>query len=363
MNNQEISRILDIINKTCNFNKLKEDIEYNTLLSKYNKREQKVINLVEERGLSGFRYQKMINQCVEYINKAINNRDSDFKGTGTLKLNGTDYKVNLGKYYLNIPSELFDWVDIFQYIHIQVILINIIGDFKEDDEVKFYPRGKGGYQLNDNWDYNDNNKKLYNVNIRVECYALNNKLNVQSFTSVFYHEFNHAYENYNRLKNSHGGSSFKDLARRKRYGSAISYMRSNNEFTSSIGEILYRLWDNSELTSTAAAIYGELSAINSKRKNYIQDMEKTHTYERYLALKKDLVNVNKVTDEDAWFNVASMMGYYKSNMDINLFRKNFIKRSYMLLDKFFRQIGKVASLYYDKKEGIELNSNKKEYMY
>lgn len=363
MENEEIDRIHEIINKTCMYNKLKEDIEYKTLLSKYNKREQKVINLVEERGISGFRYQKIINQCVDYINKYLASNQSNEQGTGNLKLNGKNINVNVEAYNISIPPKLFNWVDIFNGLNISVKVYNIVKDLNREDEMKFYPHGEGAYALNNNLDYNSEDKKLYNVVIKIHCYALNGKLNIHSFSEVFYHEFNHAYENYKRLLNSNGTSSIMNLNSRKRYNAAISYLNSNDLPAKAIGEILYRLWDDSELTATSGAIFGELKAMNSKRQNYVKDMENTHAYKHYLELKEAIEVLNKNDDEIIWYNVASIMDYFKINMDIKNFKDSFIKRSRLLLDKYFRQMGKAASLYYDETEGIELNSNKKEYMY
>lgn len=363
---KEIERINEIISKTSlDKDYILTEAERSLRLEKFNKDECTVINLVEDRGLSGFRYQKIVDICVDYINKELNESDGEIEGIGTVTINGNKYNgVLVRNFEISIPSELFNWVDIFDGLHITANVKNIIGEFNKNDTIKFYPTDSGKYIINSTMDYNYKTKKLEDVRIEIGCYALNNQLNIHSFTSVFYHEFNHAYENYKRLLNSHGARSMSDINSHMRYKNAIMMVKSKHKEYNKVGWILYRLWDKSELISGAASIYAELKEMGSKRGNFIKDIEKTNTYKRYKTYKKyidEIKNDDTITDT-IWKNIAYLMGEF-DNININDFKNSFIKRSYMLLDKYFRQMGKVASLYYDESEGIELNSNKKEYMY
>ena len=363
---KEIERINEIISKTSlNKDYILTEVERGVRLEKFNECERKVINLVEDRGLSGFRYKKIIDICVEYINKALNEEDGEIEGIGTVTINGNKYNdAVVQNFEIDIPSELFNWVDIFNSLHIKANVKNIIGDFNREDEIKFYPVDNGKYTINSTMDYDYKTKKLDNVNIEINCYALNDKLNVHSFTSVFYHEFNHAYENYNLLKNSSGARSMSDINSHMRYKNSIMMIKSKHKSYNKVGWILYRLWDKSELISGAASIYAELKEMGSKRGNFIKDIERTNSYKRYKMLKKyidDIKNEDMITDT-LWKNIAYLMGNYK-NINIDDFKNSFIKRSYMLLDKYFRQMGKVASLYYDESEGIKLNGKNKEIKY
>ena len=81
--------------------------------------------------------------------------------------------------------------------------------------------------------------------MKVNCYAINNKIIMHSFLSVFLHEFLHFYESYNRTKNSQ--ENILGYIRQPRFNNILKRESKNFNFTKeefdALNIVLYRLFN------------------------------------------------------------------------------------------------------------------------
>lgn len=291
--------------------------------------EGKVINIVEERGLSGLKYSKVCGEMIEYIKKYA-----------------YSYIPNnciTEKYYFNNGKDVKDLhVWIYEYLR----------------------NAGSGSNTSNKYDTINKDNQLKNGEIEIVCYMINDEFIDSTFKVSFFHEINHAYENYKRLLNYQKNSDLKEKnlyykLNNINYIGKTKLFNSSNEYDLAMGEILYRLWTDSERNALATHIYGDLDSMKSKKENFSKDLKKSSAYEIYFNLKNNCIPlINSLNDNELWQKYMQILGfkYNYMNKDIDAFKKSFIKRSNILLNSLFHNIGKVASLYYDQSEGIDLTN-------
>ena len=232
----------------------------------------------------------------------------------------------------------------------------------EDKMYEYLRIGGSGSNVSNKHDTLNKNKQLKNSEIEIVCYMINDDFIDSTFKVSFFHEINHAYENYKRLLNYHKNSDLKEKnlyykLTNINFIDKIKLLDSTNVYDIAMGKILYRLWTDSERNSLATHIYGDLESMKSKRKNFSKDLKKSGAYEIYFDIKNNcLPLINSLNDNELWQKYMQILGfkYDYMNKDVELFKRSFIKRSNILLNSLFHNIGKVASLYYDQSEGIDL---------
>lgn len=295
-----------------------------------NEYKNRIIRLVEERGVAASRETSTVNSILWYIQKKIS-------------LNGEIYGLTT-KFY--VPSRFLDG---FSFLHNPTILVT------NKDITEHYVMLKDG-SGNCTIDSNNSvvvNGKLNNVVIKIRSYSVMNELIDRTFLNTIYHELNHLYDvfkNYEKDKNV------------VRYCNDVKRISSPNriedeKFQIYWKEVFYRLFSNTEFNALIASVYGDLQGMKSVRKNFHNDYKKTLAYKAYSFFLKNLdIGLYAMGDNDVLKIIEQMnknglsyiFHHKSSDLDkTKMYIENFIKkRCKRLLDG----IGSVASLYYDKVE-------------
>lgn len=328
--------------------------------------EGKVINIVEERGLAGLKYSKVCGEMIEYIKKCVYlHIPNDCIKERYYFNHGKNIKdLNVWIYDILVPDYITKKIDFIEKLNFHIILKRVMMENVEDKIYDYLSIAGSGSNASNKYDTINNNNQLKNGEIEIVCYMINDDFIDSTFKVSFFHEINHAYENYKRLLNYQKNNNLKEKnlyykLSNINYKGKVNLLDSSNVYDLAMGEILYRLWTDSERNSLATHIYGALDGMKSKRENFSKDLKKTNAYEIYFNLKNNCIPlINSLNDSELWQKYMQILGfkYNYMNKDVDAFKRSFIKRSNILLNTLFHNIGKVASLYYDQSEGIDLTN-------
>lgn len=224
--------------------------------------ESTVIKMVEERGMFSD-YRGIINPILNYVDNYLDNNNPNENVTITSE-NGT---VKADKYTVEIPQNLLNKIS---WVEEKKIVIEVL-DLTEDGVKKIglnniIDHKSGQYNLS-RFDRLTPNNKLEKIEIKISGFSVNKNIFQENIQSSLYHEFTHAFENYNKLKNK-GSKSFKDLINTN-YVDVSDYKKDGSYFK----YINYYLLNQTELSANIAGTYGDLERINSIRKNYAIDIK------------------------------------------------------------------------------------------
>jgi hypothetical protein len=187
-----------------------------------------------------------------------------------------------------------------------------------------------------------------NMNIRGVC--IDNELLDYSIRNGIYHELNHAYEAYKRQKHFEDSGDFEFTAKndaQKRL--SVQKNLTNDRYGHMMQNILYRLWDPSELSAGATSTYSFFKSNGGERSHISIDLQNTQAYREYCQLKEDIDTLNQYWNEDFWAKYKDLYSSKKSKT-IQSFKNWFIKRSHHFLNKYFHYMLSAASAYYDEIE-------------
>lgn len=328
--------------------------------------EGKVINIVEERGLAGLKYSKVCGEMIEYIKKyAYLHIPNDYITERYYFNNGKDIKdLHVWIYDILVPDYITEKIDFIEKLNFHIILKRVIMENAEDKMYEYLRVAGSGSNTSNKHDILNKDNQLKNSGIEIVCYMINDDFIDSTFKVSFFHEINHAYENYKRLLNYQKNSNLKEKnlyykLSNINYIGKVKLLDSSNAYDLAMGEILYRLWTDSERNALITHIYGDLESMKSKRENFSKDLKKSSAYKIYFNLKNNCIPlINSLNDSELWQKYMQILGlkYNYMNKDIDAFKRSFIKRSNILLNSLFHNIGKAASLYYDQSEGIDLTN-------
>lgn len=162
-------------------------------------------------------------------------------------------------------------------------------------------------------------EKLTNlkINLEFDCYSIDSLKN--KLAPVLYHEFTHAYEDFNRLLN--GGINMSDMVNNPSniYYKQIKLDSEDNPYVNVVGNIFY-LSNRTENNAFVGEAYGELDTI-------VQDLKP-----RSLKLKDILHNFSLWTD---FINAEYNLNYFKNVTDVNIQRDVMRATTYMTDKKLF----------------------------
>ena len=111
----------------------------------------------------------------------------------------------------------------------------------------------------------------------------------------------------------------------KHYGD--NFVKGNDKFTEYTNEILYRLWDDSEMNSY-------LSQTAYSGGDIKNDIGKINNYCNFIKLRLDYIEKNSSKNEVAIWQQVSKQAKSGSNINPQAFKQWFIKQSRLKLDKF-----------------------------
>lgn len=314
--------------------------------------EHKQIVLTEERTVAAYRYKKIIEQILDYIITFCNEN----KPSG---MNYYKYKLEtipIFTYNFEIPKELTELFKEFDNLTIKTVIHKL----NTSNELSLIP-------IQGNSFYNVDNKivsngKLVNPTINIESF-LNSQNDTSKLMSDIYHELNHLFEDYLRLKGSGNlfGLQQHDERRIIRYGiGLITNAETESDFM--VGSIIYRLWDNSELSAGATSVYATLKSLNSTRENFSKDILKTQAHKEYSTLKNNIETLKHYNSKYRWRLYQSMISPKKVGVEtVDNFKKYFLRRSETLLKQYFIKMCKSASLWYDESDKIQRKRSHKKF--
>lgn len=303
----------------------------NTIPNDIKETENKIIRIVEERGVAASPFKDVSKQIYNYVCKMAQR----------VELN--DFNI----YY--IPEELTKKYTFVENLHIKVKITNA------SDKSSVYGKSGSGSLKIESDSKIKNGKIITPITISVNCYALNGILLGQTFLNSLYHEINHLYDFYNDLKNNNNLNRATTQAIKGNVNVKLFNDASLNELFT---HIIYRLFTETEFNALVAQLYGELEAMNSERKNFAEDIKNTFTYQIYNKILKNYKSIYTYIDDNNIKQVKALLSSigvvinpYGNSTES--FVKELTRKTKWLLEKLLKAFGRTASLYYDQKEEKE----------
>lgn len=186
---------------------------------------------------------------------------------------------------------------------------------------------------------------------RIGIYLLINPLchNQSLLTQYLFHELNHCKDDIERILND------KPSLGEKTYGknSLVKYQEAylGADEGDSIPYLIYNIFVDTELNAYTAQFYGELEHSNPNREQFHNYFKNSLAYRKYDGM---MGIVEKLENSADWEQKA--LSYFnKKFYTIESFRRWFLIRANDRLRNRFKELCKVASLYYDTKEAKATN--------
>jgi hypothetical protein len=307
--------------------------------------ESELIDLVEKRGVGVYPFKKEIDEIVNYVQKVL---DDDLVVPDQRQIlpmmNGRSLVFT--PYNIKIPFEIlskFDWIKRFE-------LWVVVRDMDNLQVVKPLS-GEGNTLLrhpNQQLLKTKNGDKLRIANINVTCYSVNKQLQPRTLYLNLYHEFNHNWEEFNRLKTDDELDSLWFVHKELNYNKIYDGCKSSDKDIKTFCMVLYRLWIPDEFNALVSSMYGDLEGMKST--SYTFDYKSTKGYETYQLLKNAL-NYLKNLKLEKWGELSEFHITSISPQNIESFKEKFIRQSEQKLSDLFHRMNRTASLYYEDKCG------------
>lgn len=317
-------------------NRIKEimgHVENNSSIS-LSKKELIECQIVEQQHVAGCKYDSVIDEITNYTSSYIQlNPYNKQKG---------DYGINGGYWNFKIPQMITQKIDFVE-------ILEIIVEVEDFTQKQNYEHGSGGdYASPVSFIIND---KLSQGRIMINAISYNGVLQEYSLRNNLYHEINHTYEQYKRLKNNAQITMFTD---NRKYNIFLDKIKKSDddEFTKMFYFLHYRLFRKSELSAAVSSVYAYLKTINGDRKNIMRDLQKTQAYFEYKNLKNFVENLEKYWGEEWWERKRNLYSK-KIEMSPQKFKNWFINRCHVYLNKYFHYMTSAAALYYDRHEPLK----------
>lgn len=276
---------------------------------------QRAVRLVEERGVAGCPYKKEIDAIVQWLADATRDFFSQ--------------EPNAVAFNIKIPEKLTKKID---FVPITITAEICRGDMSDT----------GGGDINIEA---SNNRQITACNISLSGNCNSNGVLIRkTVLGTLYHEINHLYETYYSLAKQNPYRLNKSMQ--------IANIRIKD---STINSICYRLFSESERSALIASVYGDLEGMDSERINFAQDITQTQAYQVYENIEKNYrQSVDNLSPNDG------LLLYYQMNdagvkfkvpiHNLNDFKKALKQKIAFCLKKLIKNIGRAASLWYDRKE-------------
>ena len=126
--------------------------------------------------------------------------------------------------------------------------------------------------------------------------------------------------------------------------------------------ILYRLFCETEFNALVSSVFGDLEGLHSKRENFKQDINNTQAYYYYHLISKNYKSLYKNINDENVKKIKQLFMEYgihlnPYNNSTESFIKELSRKTNFLLKQLIKNIGRVASVYYDTKE-VEIPKKK-----
>lgn len=336
-----------IIDKTINdyIKKIEESNEkyIKENIKPFNNKELNVIRLVENRTIATFENRNVIEEIIDFVKENVlaNNKTiKTIKEPIELPLKNGEYINDIClKYFIEIPTDILKQFNIDNNLKIRIICTRI----KLNEEVDY----KQMQFLSRYFPIDKTNSRKHQNEIQLSCWMNGKNLIDNVLRRNLVHELNHAIEDNKRIPKGYG---LIDRIDKKNLDFAQKLMHSSEIQYKYLGNILYRLWDNSEIPAGATSVYSDLKSKNSDRVNFRQDLQQTQAYREYkMLIDKAYPLVAQINNDDIWMWIQYNLTKNIS-IDSKEYKAFFLRKTKKLLDDYFVKIGKSASLWYDEKE-------------
>jgi hypothetical protein len=303
--------------------------------------EQELIDLVETRGVGVYPFKNVIDEISDYVQSQL---DGNIIPKERRVLVTTNGNVESEVFIIQIPETItskFDWID---NLHIFIIVYNV-----ENDTVITNLTGSGSTTVSKNQKIiNISDKEKLSIgDIVINCYSVKRKLLPRTLYLNLYHEFNHDWDNYNRLKKPDGDGLY-DIHKKLNYNLIVNNIQNKDKRISVYCDIFYRLWIKSEFNALVASVYGELQGMKSMNCNYQNDIKQTQAYKVYAELLCDVKYLANL-DMDGWMFIAKNLNIDTNNLI--KYKNFFIQKTRNKLADLFHRICRTASLQYENRYG------------
>lgn len=226
-------------------------------------------------------------ECVNRISEWI--ADFYFKNKGTLK---PDMEIaGMKKYIFKLPVALCrDIENVFFYSLDGIVELNIYSN-----DIGVY--NSGGYNESDYGSlvYDDNKKLvLRKISFNINCFT--HEYNIKgSVYGALIHEFNHAYEDYNRMLNNKT-LTYKDWLDKTKYRILFKPHTNHTIVNYLLNGILYHL-SPTEINATISQSYGELKFYNFTNTNdAVEKIKNTQAYKSFGSTIEWFQELKNITD-------------------------------------------------------------------
>lgn len=277
-------------------NKALIEIKFDELVSKYNVKislNESNYLITEEQGLfpnANIILNLVYKYCVTYIN---NNQPNEIKD-------------EVYTYIINIPDNIFDTNNLFFDkidLHIQIHMSQSTFDI---DDMLLYNNG----YCPTNSKIKNNKLTNFQINIEFGCYNIDNLKS--KLAPLLYHEFTHAYEDYNRLLN--GATNMNDMVNNPSnvYAKQIRLDSENNQYVTVVSTIFY-LSNKTENNAFVGEVYGELDGMMPKIKlNNLSLKDIIHKFplwDEFVNTEYNLDYLKKINDIGIQIDIISATSY------------------------------------------------------
>ena len=305
--------------------------------------------LVESRAIAAIEYEDIINEIVDDLYNQTKNYISNINiDNYPIVYLGNNIPVKVIQFNINANQNIINKITELKDLPIQINGLAYFLNEKDINKVKI--DNTNAFYRSSIFDNVENKQlKSHKHVIVLNMVSYNGRVSRNWIYTQLLHELNHVFENYYRLSNTNNNFG---VAKSQK----IKYKKSNfNDFIGMEKEsryckfIVYFLFNDSELSAHATEVYSYLKSINGKRDNYSIDIKNCESYKEYKSLYNMISQLNNVNNKEFWEYIKNKTQY--KDLSSGEFKNKFIKKSWILLEKYLRKIGAVASLYYDKNNG------------
>lgn len=332
-----------------------------------NEAEKKDICIVETRGISTAKETEAVDDVLQFVSAEVQYHLENNKSNSRncyVECSGIKIPCRISTFTIEASPNISRRIS---FLSNSKFVFNVTNyDVKEKDVYRFYHEfgnavgGNIGGTLKI-----DQNRNLSGLILTIDTYSVNKTLLTASTKSVFFHELNHAFELWNRLKNCplKGTDRTLKIHDENLYATIKNWMNDDNdEDRQMFAFALYGLYFKTEMNAFVNTIFPELEKMKvdyrtdgkqygSIRSHYNEDMQRLSAYKIYKGLSLVVEKLKNCPIEkwNMWNNFLKI----KSNGDT--LKKWFFWLMGIRLVEFFHRIGRAASFYYDSTENFEKN--------
>jgi hypothetical protein len=305
--------------------------------------EKELISLVENRGVGIYPFKDVIDEMVDYVSNILKRYENS--QLPIKYVNKEKKEIPFNPLHVRIPQVTIKKITWIKNLIVNVYINNLIGS--EDDIMN--REGYGDTSHSDKYvtDNETGEAVLFYSEVNIYCYAYKFQLYPRTIYNTLYHEFNHQWDNLNRIRHiNNGAQNAKDLVftlNKLNYNDVMSAVNSKDKEISAFATIVYRLFIPTEFNALVSSIYGDLKAINSQF--FSTDIKRTASYKLYLDLKDKCLPLIENASLEKWKEFSSLDIVRKSN--IEGFKERFISDTEYKLNDLLYKLAKTASLYYE----------------